>query len=87
MSWQMNDRDLNNLFRDVKGLLDVRVAIDRRTGDPRGFAHADFTEVKYAMEAFKELSTKEPYGRRLKLDYAYGSSAAPKTRAKDEGDL
>jgi nucleolin len=85
MSWEMTDRDLNNLFRGIRNVIDVRVAIDRRTRPPRGFAHADFIDVKSAMEAEKVLQGKETYGRKLKIDYSYGSSVAPRNQARDEG--
>ena len=78
MSFEMTDRDLNNLFRGIRNVIDVRVAIDRRTGQPRGFAHADFTDVKSAMEALKVLADKENYGRKLRVDYSYGPSNAPR---------
>ena len=78
MSFEMTDRDLNNLFRGIRNVIDVRVAIDRRTGQPRGFAHADFVDVKSAMEAMKVLSGKENYGRKLRVDYSYGPSTAPR---------
>lgn len=80
MSFEMTDRDLNNLFRGIRNVIDVRVAIDRRTGQPRGFAHADFVDVKSAMEALKVLEGKETYGRKLRLDYSYGSSTAPRNQ-------
>jgi nucleolin len=80
MSFEMTDRDLNNLFRGVKNVVDVRVAIDRRTGQPRGFAHADFTDVQSAMEALKVLQDKETYGRKLRLDYSFGSNMAPRNQ-------
>jgi len=73
----MTDRDLNNLFKGIRNVIDVRVAIDRRTGQPRGFAHADFVDVKSAMEAMKHLEGKETYGRKLRLDYSYGPGTAP----------
>lgn len=78
MSFEMTDRDLNNLFRGIRNVIDVRVAIDRRTGQPRGFAHADFVDVKSAMEAMKVLDGKETYGRKLRVDYSFGPSTAPK---------
>ena len=79
MSFEMTDRDLTNLFRGVRNVVDVRVAIDRRTGQPRGFAHADFTDVKSAMESMKLLAEKEIYGRKLRIDYSYSSAGrAPK---------
>jgi RNA recognition motif-containing protein len=79
MSFEMTDRDLTNLFRGVRNVIDVRVAIDRRTGQPRGFAHADFIDIKSAMEAMKLLREKEIYGRKLRVDFSYSSaSRAPK---------
>lgn len=81
MSFEMTDRDLNNLFKGIRNVIDVRVAIDRRTGQPRGFAHADFVDVKSAMEAMKHLEGKETYGRKLRLDYSYGPSNAPRNQS------
>ncbi|KIV90330.1 hypothetical protein PV10_07643 [Exophiala mesophila] len=78
MSFEMTDRDLSNLFRGIRNVVDVRVAIDRRTGQPRGFAHADFIDVKSAMEGMKVLEQKETYGRKLRLDFSYSSNQAPK---------
>jgi nucleolin len=80
MSFEMTDKDLNNLFRGIRNVVDVRVAIDRRTGQPRGFAHADFTDVASAQEALKILAEKETYGRRLRIDYSFGSSMAPRNQ-------
>ncbi|KAI9719206.1 MAG: hypothetical protein M1828_006299 [Chrysothrix sp. TS-e1954] len=70
MSWEMSDDDLNNLFRPIKNVTDVRVAVDRRTGQPRGFAHADFTDVSSAIKAQETLQGKEVHGRTLRVDYA-----------------
>jgi nucleolin len=80
MSFEMTDKDLNNLFRGIRNVVDVRVAIDRRTGQPRGFAHADFTDVQSAIDAMEALSNKETYGRRLRVDYSFGSSMAPRNQ-------
>lgn len=66
----MSDRDLNNLFREIKNVIDVRVAIDRRTGQPRGFAHADFSDLPSAERALAELGGKVVCGRALRVDYS-----------------
>lgn len=63
---------LTDIFRDVKNVTDVRVAIDRRTGQPRGFAHADFTDVASAESAKEALQGKSVAGRELRLDFASG---------------
>jgi nucleolin len=59
-------------------VLDVRVAIDRRSGQPRGFAHADFTDVESAVTAKKALEQKAVYGRQLRVDYS--------GQSKEDGD-
>lgn len=73
MAFEMSDRDLNNLFRDIKNVIDVRVAIDRRTGQPRGFAHADFVDVASAEKAMEALKDKEVSGRVLRVDFSTSS--------------
>ncbi|ELR02421.1 hypothetical protein VC83_04296 [Pseudogymnoascus destructans] len=70
LAFEMTDADLNKLFRDIVNVIDVRVAIDRRTGQPRGFAHADFTDVESAVKAAEILEGKEVYNRSLRLDYS-----------------
>ncbi|KAH8820340.1 hypothetical protein F5884DRAFT_43803 [Xylogone sp. PMI_703] len=73
LAYEMSDADLNQLFRDIRNVIDVRVAIDRRTGQPRGFAHADFVDVDSAVKAFEALNGKEIYGRYLRCDYSLGT--------------
>lgn len=73
MAFDMSDRDLNDLFRDIKNVVDVRVAIDRRTGQPRGFAHADFIDVESAEKGMAELANKEVCGRYLRVDFSASS--------------
>jgi RNA recognition motif-containing protein len=82
MSFEMSDKDLNDLFRDIRNVMDVRVAIDRRTGQPRGFAHADFVDVASAVKAKEQLQDKEFYGRRLRIDF---SQPGTKTQGNREG--
>lgn len=84
LSFEMTDRDMNALFKGIRNVIDVRVAIDRRTGQARGFAHADFIDVKSAMDALKILETKETYGRKLKIDFSYGPSTAPRNQMPPE---
>jgi len=73
LAFEMSDADLNKLFRDIRNVIDVRVAIDRRTGQPRGFAHADFVDVESAVKGRETLKGKEFYGRPLRVDFSAGS--------------
>ncbi|KAL9081259.1 MAG: hypothetical protein Q9159_007379 [Coniocarpon cinnabarinum] len=74
MSYEMSDTDLSNLFRGIKNVTDVRVAIDRRTGQPRGYAHADFLDVESATSAAEYLKTQQFYGRTLRVDYTHSKT-------------
>ena len=82
MSFDLSDQDLSQLFSTIKNVKDVRVAIDRRTGQPRGFAHADFHDVESAEAAFDKLNGKEVYGRTLRCDYS-----RPSSRVRPRGDF
>lgn len=76
MSFQMSDKDLNDVFKEIRNVLDVRVAIDRRSGQPRGFAHADFIDVDSAKAAKEVLENKTVFGRRLRVDYSTDTVAS-----------
>ena len=79
MSFELTDQDLNDLFRNIRDVVDVRVAIDRRTGQPRGFAHADFLNVEGAQKAKEILEQKVVAGRKLRVDFSRSSSAVNST--------
>ncbi len=85
----MSDADLNKLFRDIRNVIDVRVAIDRRTGQPRGFAHADFVDTESAIKGKEALVGKEVYGRALRVDFSAGTRENRPDRgfrSSDRGD-
>ncbi|KAH8732895.1 hypothetical protein GQ44DRAFT_696630 [Phaeosphaeriaceae sp. PMI808] len=87
MSFEMSDKDLNDLFRDIRNVMDVRVAIDRRTGQPRGFAHADFVDVASATKAKQILQSKTIYGRELRVDFSKSTTMVRRDRREDSGSF
>jgi RNA recognition motif-containing protein len=92
MSFEMSDKDLNDMFKDIQNVIDVRVAIDRRTGAPRGFAHADFVDVASAQKAKEILDGKVFHGRSLRIDFSTSASnnsgdrRAPRNDRNDRRD-
>ncbi|CAK7265175.1 hypothetical protein SEPCBS119000_001378 [Sporothrix epigloea] len=70
LPYETTDADLNTIFGDLEGLENVRVAVDRATGWPRGFAHCDFKSVEQAIAAVELLKTMQIGSRTLRLDYA-----------------
>lgn len=68
--YETTDAELNRIFRELDNVTDVRVAVDRTTGWPRGFAHADFADVEACTTGMKKLAGMTIGGRELRLDYA-----------------
>ncbi|KAI1007327.1 hypothetical protein K3495_g894 [Podosphaera aphanis] len=77
IAFEMSDADLNKVFRDIRNVVDVRVAVDRRTGQPRGFAHADFVSVEDAVAAKEVLTDLDVFGRKLRIDFSAGIKGRP----------
>lgn len=70
IAFDLTEQDINDLFLDIPNIIDVRVSVDRRTGMPRGFAHAEFLDKESAKLGLESLSTMAPFGRRLRVDYS-----------------
>ncbi|KAI1811270.1 RNA-binding domain-containing protein [Poronia punctata] len=68
--YETTDAQLNEIFRGLENVVDVRVAVDRNTGWPRGFAHADFLDVESAQKGLEKLSGVQLSGRSLRIDFA-----------------
>lgn len=68
--YETTDAELNRIFRELENVTDVRVAVDRTTGWPRGFAHADFADVESCQAAKDKLQGTTIGGRELRLDFA-----------------
>ncbi|KAI9806705.1 MAG: hypothetical protein M1825_006162 [Sarcosagium campestre] len=74
LSFEMSDKDLQDLFQDVDGVENVRVAVDRRTGQPRGFCHVDFWDTEKATAGMDVLQGRQIFGRTIRLDYSTSPS-------------
>ncbi|KAI5796534.1 hypothetical protein EDC01DRAFT_651647 [Geopyxis carbonaria] len=86
LPFNLTDEDLDELFKDVKGCIDVRIAVDKRTGQPRGFAHADFKDIESCVAAKTQLTGTQIYGRMIRTDFSSvpeWKEEARKTAAND----
>ena len=82
--YETTDAELNKIFRNLEGMVDVRVAVDRTTGWPRGFAHAEFRDVDSCVLAREKLTGQSLAGRQLRFDFAAHSSYASRRNQKRE---
>lgn len=85
--YETTDAELNQIFRDLSGVTDVRVAVDRTTGWPRGFAHADFTDIEAAQQAREKLSAMSIGGRALRVDFAAEAQKKTPTGVSSSNDF
>lgn len=79
--YETTDTELNRLFRGFDNVKDVRVAVDRTTGWPRGFAHVDFESVESALDAKTKLEGATLGDRALRIDFAEGFQ-----KRRDDGE-
>jgi nucleolin len=68
--YETTDAELNDIFKNLSNVTDIRVAVDRTTGWPRGFAHADFANLDSAIKAYQALQGMQLGNRTLSIDYS-----------------
>ncbi|KAK0628515.1 hypothetical protein B0T17DRAFT_155710 [Bombardia bombarda] len=83
--YETTDAELNSIFRDLNNVKDIRIAVDRTTGWPRGFAHADFEDTESAQAAYEKLQGVKLGDRELNIDYATGY-VKPSVSSRDSRD-
>ena len=70
LPYDLQDQELHELLADFKKVGAVRVAVDRRTGQPRGYAHVDFHDIESAQAAMDTLSQRPVKGRNIRVDFS-----------------
>lgn len=68
LSWNITEKDLREFFKSSK-IASIRFAIDKRTGDSRGFGHVDFEDDE-SLEKAVRMNQSELRGRPVKIAYA-----------------
>jgi RNA recognition motif-containing protein len=66
LSFQMNDRELQEIFAQKGRVVSARIATDRETGRSRGFGFVEMETEASAKDALS-LSGQLYYGRDLKV--------------------
>lgn len=68
LSWNITEKDLRDFFKSSR-IASIRFAIDKRTGDSRGFCHVDFEDDE-SLEKAVGMNQSELRGRPVKIAYA-----------------
>ncbi len=80
LSYQTTQDDLQAAFAAYGGVERVSVVTDRDTGQPRGFAFVEMTDMNAAQTAISQLNGAELNGRALNVN-----EARPKTTGGGNG--
>lgn len=78
LNYEIEDRDLVDLFTEAGTVKRAKVIIDRDTGQSKGFGFVDMTtqdEMDLAIEKFNEFEFR---GRAIVVNYAKERSEAPR---------
>ncbi|EGY21851.1 uncharacterized protein VDAG_03291 [Verticillium dahliae VdLs.17] len=87
ISYEATDKDLNSVFGALEDVRSIRIATDRNTGWPIGYAHADFHSVEAATKAIDVLKAQKIGGRSLRVSFASQTQdAVNRRRAREGGD-
>uniref|UniRef100_A0A0D9VNV6 RRM domain-containing protein n=1 Tax=Leersia perrieri TaxID=77586 RepID=A0A0D9VNV6_9ORYZ len=68
LKWDVTETDLREFFKSLK-IASIRFAINKRTGDSRGFCHIDFEDDE-SLEKAVGMNQSELCGRPIKISYA-----------------
>lgn len=77
LGFEVDEAILKDMLSDVVGegvFQSVKLALDRETGRPRGFAHVQFADLATAEMAVRELDGLEMMGRLIRVDVSDASS-------------
>ena len=78
LSRQAVETELRSIFAAFGEVKTVKIIKDNLTGESRGFAFVEMPEEKQALEAIRNLDSKEFESRRLKVNEAKPKSSSPR---------
>jgi len=67
LSWNITEKDLRDFFKSSR-ITSIRFAIDKRTGDSRGFCHVDFEDDE-SLERAVGMNQSQLRGRPVMIAY------------------
>ena len=96
LSYDATESELRELFSQTGAVTQIRIPLDRESGQPRGFAFIDLEEREHAEEAIRRFDQQSFKGRALAVSEAEpreqgsrgpsrspGRAAPPPSRAGD----
>lgn len=70
LSFQINDLELEDIFKDYGEVVSAKVIVDRRTGRSRGYGFIEMGHEDMAKQAMEALNGVEVKGRPINVSFA-----------------
>jgi RNA recognition motif-containing protein len=77
LSKQVNDSQLNELGAPFGKMLSANVAVEKGSGDSKGFGFIEYSTAEEGNAAIKGLDGKDVHGQALKVNEARPRKDAP----------
>jgi RNA recognition motif-containing protein len=87
LAYTTSERELRSLFEHFGRVSSIRLATDRQSGDPRGFAFVSMPSWDDADEAITRLNGCSHAGRSIVVREAESESNRPESRPKTNAFL
>ena len=79
LSYDVTDKDLNDIFSDYGTVTSAKVIMDRETGRSRGFGFVEMASDEEARKAIAELDQAEFVGKTIRVNEARPKTDRPRT--------
>lgn len=84
LAYTTSERELRSLFERFGRVSSIRLATDRQSGNPRGFAFVSMPSWDDADEAIARLNNSSQAGRSIVVREAESESSRPASRPKTD---
>ena len=85
LSFQVNDFEMTDLFKEYGEVLSARVVTDKMTGRSRGFGFVEMNSEESAQKAIDALNGQEIKGRPINVSLARNQGEEGGSRGGDSG--
>ncbi len=85
LSYDVTDKDLNDIFSDYGAVASAKVIMDRETGRSRGFGFVEMPSDEEARNAIAQLDQAEYVGKTIRVSEARPKTDRPRSGGGNRG--
>ena len=85
LSFQVNDFDLEDLFKQYGEVLSAKVIVDRMTGRSKGFGFVEMSTEDGAKQAVEALNGADVKGRQVNVSFARKQGEEERSGTQNSG--